>query len=157
MKEIYRERDYTRVGYFQSVLEAEGVETMVRNRDLGTMVTGVPIPDMYPALCVLNDADYVRAREILSEMLPLAETDRLDDRVTKVFVAGVMVIFGGLAALQFMLISVHLSGEEGSIAASLLLLARVALVLFSLWVIHVNLRKWRNQREVEAAVEVHEV
>ena len=26
MKELFREKDFTRVGYFQSILEAEGIE-----------------------------------------------------------------------------------------------------------------------------------
>jgi hypothetical protein len=52
MKELYRERDYTMVGYYQSVLESEGIETYVRNKDLVAMTTEVPLPDMFPALCV---------------------------------------------------------------------------------------------------------
>lgn len=65
MKEIFRERDYTRVGYFQTVLEAEGIQTFVRNENTVTFMTEVPIPEFYPALCVVDDEDYPRALEIL--------------------------------------------------------------------------------------------
>jgi hypothetical protein len=65
MKELFRERDFTRVGYFQSVLEAEGIPTFIRNENTVTFMTEVPIPEFYPALCVVNDDDYQRALEIL--------------------------------------------------------------------------------------------
>lgn len=66
MKELFREQDYTRIGYFQSVLEAEGYQTIVRNKDLnGAGITEVPIPEFFPALCVMNDEDYAPALEFL--------------------------------------------------------------------------------------------
>ncbi len=65
MKELFRERDYTRVGYFQTVLEAEGIQTFVRNENTVTFMTEIPIPEFYPALCVVNDEDYDAALEVL--------------------------------------------------------------------------------------------
>ena len=68
MKEIFRERDPARVGFYQSLLEAEGIPTHVRNRDLATgMGTEVPIPEFFPALCVVNEEDYEAAIELLKE------------------------------------------------------------------------------------------
>lgn len=66
MKELFREPDFTKVGYFQSVLEAEGIATIVRNKHL-TMsgLTEIPIPEFFPALCVMDDTDYARAMEII--------------------------------------------------------------------------------------------
>jgi len=69
MKELFRERDAARIGYYQSLLEAEGIQTHVRNRDLvTTMGTEVPIPEFFPALCVVEDADYEKAIQLLREM-----------------------------------------------------------------------------------------
>lgn len=65
MKELFRERDFTRVGYFQSVLEAEGIPTFIRNENTVTFMTEVPVPEFYPALCVVNEEDCERAIEIL--------------------------------------------------------------------------------------------
>lgn len=66
MKELFREQDFTRVGYFQTVLEGEGIRTHIRNQDLaGAGLSEMPIPDFFPALCVVNDEDYPRAIEIL--------------------------------------------------------------------------------------------
>ena len=67
MKELFREQDFARVGYYQSILEAEGIRTHVRNRDLVAMTTDIPIPEFFPALCVLDENDYSRAMEILRE------------------------------------------------------------------------------------------
>lgn len=66
MKELFRERDFTKVGYYQSVLESEGIATIVRNKHL-TMsgLTEIPIPEFFPALCVMEDSDYDRAMEII--------------------------------------------------------------------------------------------
>lgn len=68
MKELFREPDFTKVGYFQSVLESEGIATMVRNQHL-TMsgLTEIPIPEFYPALCVMRDEDYARAVAIIKQ------------------------------------------------------------------------------------------
>lgn len=70
MKELFRESDYTKVGYFESVLEAEGIPTLVRNKHL-TMagLSEIPIPEFFPALCVMRDEDYEPAMEIIRKHL----------------------------------------------------------------------------------------
>lgn len=67
MKEIFREADFTRIGYCQSVLESAGIPTHVRNQDLVGIMTEVPIPEFFPALCVVNEGDYERAIMVLSD------------------------------------------------------------------------------------------
>lgn len=68
MKELFRERDFSRVGYCQSILEGEGIPTVIRNEQL-TGLTEFPIPDFFPALCVVNDEDHARAIGILRDHL----------------------------------------------------------------------------------------
>jgi hypothetical protein len=65
MKELFRERDFTRVSLYQNMIEAEGIPTVVLNENAETMTTVVPIPEFFPALCVVNDEDYERAVEVL--------------------------------------------------------------------------------------------
>lgn len=65
MKEIFREADYTRVAFCESILQGEGIQTHIRNKDLVGTLTEVPIPEFFPALCVVNEDDYERAVEIL--------------------------------------------------------------------------------------------
>jgi hypothetical protein len=74
MKELFRERDLTQVGYCQSILEAEGIPTVIRNESL-TGLTEFPIPDFFPALCVVDEADYDRAIQVLRERLARDEAE----------------------------------------------------------------------------------
>ncbi|HEY6565044.1 MAG TPA: DUF2007 domain-containing protein [Pirellulaceae bacterium] len=66
MKELFRERDITLVAYYQSIVEAEGIATHIRNQHLtGSGLTEIPIPEFFPALCVVDEEDAGRAMEIL--------------------------------------------------------------------------------------------
>lgn len=74
MKELFRERDLTKVTFYQSLLEAEGIPTFIKNENLST-TEGVSIPDFFPALCVVNAADYPRAHTLIKDHLE--ETEKL--------------------------------------------------------------------------------
>ena len=63
MIELFRDPEMARVGQYQSILEAEGIATFVRNENLSG--TEVVIPAFYPALCVVDDKDYERAVAII--------------------------------------------------------------------------------------------
>lgn len=63
MIELFRVRDFTVIGFYQSLLEAEGIPTFVRNENLSS--TEVSIPTFCPALCIMNEEDHPRALEIL--------------------------------------------------------------------------------------------
>lgn len=79
MKELFREKDITRVTYYKGVLEDHGILTLIRNEYLTfSGLTEIPIPEFYPALCVLNDEDYPRAVAIIREQL--AENERNADK-----------------------------------------------------------------------------
>lgn len=67
MKELFREADFSIVGYYRSVLESAGIATFVRNENLGMGLADFPIPEFYPALCVVNDEDFDAAWEIIRE------------------------------------------------------------------------------------------
>lgn len=70
MKELFRERDFTKVGYYQSILEVHGIATIVRNKHL-TMsgLSEIPIPEFFPALCVMDDSDYGPAMDIIRNQI----------------------------------------------------------------------------------------
>lgn len=76
MKELFREQDITRVSYFRSVLEDHGIATIIKNEYLtGSGLTEIPIPEFFPALCVMNDEDYDEAVKIIREYLTDNEKD----------------------------------------------------------------------------------
>ncbi len=78
MKELFRERDLIKVTYYQSLLEAAGIPTFLRNADIST-TEGVSIPDFFPALCILNDDDYQSATELLRNDLRQAESSPMPE------------------------------------------------------------------------------
>jgi hypothetical protein len=43
-------------------------------------LTGIPIPEFYPALCVMNDDDYDRAVQIIREQI-IANNLRADNEI----------------------------------------------------------------------------
>jgi hypothetical protein len=74
MKEIFTHYDGATVGLCKSLLEEAGIACFVRN-EAGGMITSVPIQVFYPALCIINDADYEQARALVDSFrTPVATT-----------------------------------------------------------------------------------
>lgn len=67
MKLIFDHIDFTIVGHLQSLLEAEGIKTEIRNLNASSAAGAVPIAQVYPELWVLDNADEARAKEIVRE------------------------------------------------------------------------------------------
>ena len=65
MREIFTNEDFTKVGYYKSVLDSEGIPSFIRNGLGNNLPTGMPCS---PTLCVENDDDYDRAMEILKSI-----------------------------------------------------------------------------------------
>ncbi len=71
MKELFREFDFTKVGYYQSILESQGIETFVKNRDVSGLAGEASImPELWPTLCVIHEKDYARAMTLIRESVP---------------------------------------------------------------------------------------
>jgi hypothetical protein len=67
MKEIFVHPDLTQMAHCRSILEEAGIECFIRNEDTHDLIAGLPDPMRQPSLCVTNDADAERARELLRE------------------------------------------------------------------------------------------
>jgi hypothetical protein len=73
MREVFRHSDAGLVSVCQSLLESAGIQTFVRNTDtqqaiVGGLLTAIfPLPDFWPTLCVMDDADYPEAMRILRD------------------------------------------------------------------------------------------
>lgn len=68
MKKVFEDFDITLVGHYQSVLEANGIPTFLKNQ-FGTSGAGeLPFIEVVPQLWVLNDADAVRAKGLIHEL-----------------------------------------------------------------------------------------
>ena len=67
MKEIFVHPDLTQMAHCRSILEDAGIECFIRNEDTHDLIAGLPDLMRQPSLCVTNDADAERARELLRE------------------------------------------------------------------------------------------
>ena len=65
MKELLRDRDLARIERFRVALEHAGIETFLKNEHVSN--TGAWIMEFDPALCVVNDADYEKAAELIED------------------------------------------------------------------------------------------
>ena len=71
MKEVYRSNDTGMLGLYQSILDDAGIAHFVRNESTQPASVGgparafFPLPDFWPALCVVDDDDYPAAMELL--------------------------------------------------------------------------------------------
>jgi hypothetical protein len=68
MFEVFRHWDTATVGLVNSLLEEAGVQTVLRNWE-GSNIVEVPIPVIYPNICVLNGEDYARAKEMIEAFM----------------------------------------------------------------------------------------
>lgn len=57
-----------RIAFFKDILEAEDIRTFVRNENMSGTEGMIPI--FHPGLCIVNDRDEVRARELIAENQP---------------------------------------------------------------------------------------
>ena len=68
MIKVFEDFDIMLVGHYQSVLEANGIETFMKNR-FGTSGAGeLPFVEVVPQLWVLNENDAPRAVELIQEL-----------------------------------------------------------------------------------------
>ena len=65
MVELLSTRVPGRIAFFQGILENAGIQTFVRNENLSGVEGMIPIFE--PALCVVNDGDEGRARELMEQ------------------------------------------------------------------------------------------
>ena len=79
MIKVYENFDFSRVGQMQSLLEAHGIETFIKNQYGSSVMGEVPFVEVVPQLFILKKGELARAKEILQLDLPSDEP--LDDWV----------------------------------------------------------------------------
>ncbi len=74
MKEVFRNPDHAQVSIFAAILENEGIPSFTQNSATqqslaaGLATSLFPIPEFWPALCVINDDDYPAAMKVLTDL-----------------------------------------------------------------------------------------
>src|SRR5579871_5790785 len=71
MKEVFSSPDGALMGFYESLLDEADIPYFVRNDAAqqtgaaGLVTPILPLPDFWPTLCVLNDDDHDRAKELI--------------------------------------------------------------------------------------------
>jgi hypothetical protein len=78
MKKIYESIDFTMVGYYQSILEAEGIATEIRNYYTSSLTGVVATGKCNPELWIVDDSDYDKAADILRPHLNQKTADDIN-------------------------------------------------------------------------------
>ncbi len=78
MIEVFTHSDPTRLAHCRSILEEAGIACFIRNEETHDLIAGLPDPLRQPSLCVTDDADAARARELLREIEGAETSDKPD-------------------------------------------------------------------------------
>ena len=78
MIKVFEDLDLARVGQFQSVLEAAGIRTVLKNQYVSGAFGEIPMGKASPQLWILEDRDLPRARELIGELTGGHAGDRPD-------------------------------------------------------------------------------
>lgn len=65
MKEIFTAQDFTRVGFYESVLKEAGIRCFIQNFNSQYSPIALPSPHSLPRLCIIDDEDFDDAIELL--------------------------------------------------------------------------------------------
>jgi hypothetical protein len=68
MIKVYEDFELSRVGQFQSVLEAEGIRTHLKNQYTSGVLGEIPFVEAIPQLWILEDDDLLKAKRLIREL-----------------------------------------------------------------------------------------
>lgn len=83
MREIFTDPDFIKVGFYHSILEAEGIACFIRHEGRTDIISGLPDPVMTPSLCITNNDDYDRAMSLIADADDAPETKLPDWKCAK--------------------------------------------------------------------------
>ncbi len=76
MRQVFTTPRFETVGLYQSILESEGIPTIIRNEHTSGLDGSSPGDIIHPELWVLEDSDFDRAIAILKPLYEGSEGDK---------------------------------------------------------------------------------
>jgi hypothetical protein len=67
MRKVFEHPAAHEVGRLESILNSEGVPTVIKNQNVSSLMGEVPFAAAYPELWVLDDGDYEKALALLRD------------------------------------------------------------------------------------------
>ena len=69
MIKVFEDFELSKVGQFQSVLEAEGIRTYLKNQFTSGVLGEIPFVEAVPQLWIIENDDLVKAKRLIQELL----------------------------------------------------------------------------------------
>lgn len=69
MKKVTSSDSIVTISHYRNLLQSEGIEAVIRNEHLGSILGEMPFQDVWPELWVVNDLDLDRARQLLDNAI----------------------------------------------------------------------------------------
>jgi hypothetical protein len=69
MQRVYSAHDVMTIGYLQQVLEAAGIECMIRNQFLSGAMGGLPATECWPELWIADESRYDESLRLIDAAL----------------------------------------------------------------------------------------
>jgi len=67
MRKIFEHPAYHEVGLYESILNGQGIDTVIKNQNVSSLSGEVPFAAAYPELWILDDGRYDEALALLQE------------------------------------------------------------------------------------------
>jgi len=67
MKKLTTSESSVTINHWKNLLESEGISCELRNEHLGSIMGEMPFMEVWPQLWIVNDLDFDRARQLLSD------------------------------------------------------------------------------------------
>ena len=73
MIKVFEDFELSKVGQFQSVLEAAGIRTHLKNQYTSSVLGEIPFVEALPELWILEDEDLVMAKRLIQQLLSTSD------------------------------------------------------------------------------------
>lgn len=70
MKKIYSTDDRVNAGHLQSILEENGIRTLIKNQSLSGAIGELPPIECWPEIWIIDDEDFERANDLIQAFSP---------------------------------------------------------------------------------------
>lgn len=78
MIKVFEDFDLTTVGRYQSVLEAEGIRTWLKNQFTSSVLGEIPFVEAIPQLWILEERDLPRANDLIRQLARAGDASGTD-------------------------------------------------------------------------------
>lgn len=65
MKKVTSRDSIVLINHYRNLLASEGIETIIRNEHMGSVMGEIPFQEVWPELWVKNDLDHDRAKQLI--------------------------------------------------------------------------------------------